>query len=456
MGLVQAAWEGGRVGEVLRLLDREKADNHDLCGFEWNYWKRQCNQDIRSINIPDLRNYGVFSADGTRIASCTGETPLSRDGSGFRQIGWTVWDTATGKKTGSFEFPEGDGRLPSLSTDGSLMAISLQTSDDKVRGKHEHLLISSELSTGHRLATLRHLENSPYVLAFSSDGRKLAGVVTPHGAQGKPVPGAALHIWDARTGNEIRVLPGTMGTMQCPAFSPDGSRVAAAVLADGSQSLTEAKIWELESGRVVASFPTASSLQAPILSLCFSPDGQALAVVGEEPAGCVLEVWDLKTKRCRFTLHGRSRRFQSQTFFSPDSRWIAYPLGQFQLGVWDASSGKELAHYQGHREPLIAVGFSRDGRTLLSADESGTVKAWDVPASATAVFGPVEEYTFTAAPSPDAQRIATVTGNASSPTVRVWDTTCRPLLSLKRSVAPDQERTHYPSLRFSARGDRLA
>src|SRR5262249_9897611 len=38
MELVQTAWEGGRLGEVARLLDREKADNPDLRGFEWNYW----------------------------------------------------------------------------------------------------------------------------------------------------------------------------------------------------------------------------------------------------------------------------------------------------------------------------------------------------------------------------------------------------------------------------------
>jgi hypothetical protein len=37
MKLVQAAWEGGRIGEVIGLLDREKADNPDLCSFEWNY-----------------------------------------------------------------------------------------------------------------------------------------------------------------------------------------------------------------------------------------------------------------------------------------------------------------------------------------------------------------------------------------------------------------------------------
>ena len=79
MGLVQAAWEGGRVGEVLKLLDQEKADNPDLCGFEWNYWKRQCNQETRThhLRVP-WTSFGAFSADGTRIVTCTETAPLSR------------------------------------------------------------------------------------------------------------------------------------------------------------------------------------------------------------------------------------------------------------------------------------------------------------------------------------------------------------------------------------------
>ena len=47
MGLVQAAWEGGRLDEALRRLDQEKADNPDLRGFEWYYWMRQAHQDVR-------------------------------------------------------------------------------------------------------------------------------------------------------------------------------------------------------------------------------------------------------------------------------------------------------------------------------------------------------------------------------------------------------------------------
>ena len=52
MGLVQAAWEGGRHREVTRLLEREKAENPDLLGFEWNYWMRQSHQAARTISLP--------------------------------------------------------------------------------------------------------------------------------------------------------------------------------------------------------------------------------------------------------------------------------------------------------------------------------------------------------------------------------------------------------------------
>ncbi len=376
----------------------------------------------------------------------------------YRVIDWTVWDTTSGKKVASLVFPEGDAEHPCLSPDGSLLAICLQTPDDKATGAHEYLLTCVEVSTGRRLAALRHLENSPGSLSFSSDGRKLAGVITPHGAGGRPAPGAALHIWDARTCDEIRVVPGMMWAYQSPAFSPDGTRVAAVVVADGSPSLSEIKIWDIDSSREVASFPTAAA--GGLWSwLGFSPDGQALAAVGESPAGCVLEVWDMKTKRSRFTLHGPSNRFRSQAVFSPDSRLIAYALSQLQVGVWDASNGRELAHYQGHLTQVISLSFSRDGRNLLSADNnSGTVKVWDAPATISALLLNREGFPSGSAVSPDARRIVTnqtlkvsAAGLVKefSAGVDVWDATGQLLRSLTRSTARKDEPSRLNSVAWS-------
>src|SRR5262249_2663174 len=70
LNLAQAAWEGGQVGEVLQLLDREQTASPDLCGFEWHYWRRQCNADLRTLKLPGLSDGMAFlSADGTRLAS---------------------------------------------------------------------------------------------------------------------------------------------------------------------------------------------------------------------------------------------------------------------------------------------------------------------------------------------------------------------------------------------------
>ena len=42
LNLARTAWEEGQTGDVLKLLDLEKAASPDLCGFEWHYWRRRC------------------------------------------------------------------------------------------------------------------------------------------------------------------------------------------------------------------------------------------------------------------------------------------------------------------------------------------------------------------------------------------------------------------------------
>ncbi len=583
MELVQAAWEGGRLGEVIRLLDREKADSPDLCGFEWNYWMRRYHQGTRTISIPESKRnspsiafrYVAFSADGSRLVSNSSGFPYSTNvkDPDQRVVDWTVWDTTSGEKVASLAFPEGEGLRPSLSADGSRLAISLQTPNDKSNGKHEHLLTVVETATGRRLVSGRRLENSPYVLVFSPDGRKLAGVITPHEADaraargmplhawadGSPALGKALHVWDAETGREIRVIPGSFEAHQSPAFSPDGTRVAAALLARGSDSLKDfdlrltpwgdgtgvptsgtalvivgtdgdnrvhvrvfdrdghrvtdtdetklppaqaqailtlkqrvpgllpphvmtdpdkerilgavasilrqnplrdVKVWELDSGREVISFPMAASLMRSPLWLGFSPDGGALATAATNPAGDVLQVWDLTTGRSRFAIPLQSLSLSTQeefqAAFSPDGHRIACALNPLQVAAWDAADGKNRTLYQGHVLPVIAIAFSRDGRNLLAADRAGTVKVWDAADGSAARILDGEGPVTGPAVSPDARRIAGIVARrGSSP--KVWDTTGRLLLSLpKRSTPPDEATRTDSSVVWSARGDRLA
>jgi serine/threonine protein kinase/WD40 repeat protein len=456
MGLVQADWEGGRVDEALRRLDQEKAGNPDLCGFEWNYWMRQAHQDVRTFRIPNALNLNYFNVDGTRFASRRWDMARAGSTMAVRQP-YAVWDTASGREIARLDHPEADGMAPGLSADGSLLAAALQTEDE---GKpHEHMMAIWDVATGRRLATIRGLENSgPAPPAFSPDGRRLAGIVTPHGANERAaVPGAALHIWDARTGDEIRVIPGIMGNRQRPAFSPDGTRVAAATQADGSPFASEVRTWDVDSGRQVASFPMAIAAGGSTFWLAFSPDGQSLLAVGELPAGSEMQVWDLKAGRPRFAVHETSRSYRLYPpAFSPDSRRIACALGDFQVGVWDAADGKQLALYQGHLAMVEAVAFSQDGRELMSADSTSTVKVWTARATAGTLLLDSGADGAGAAVTPDARRIAGAIAKDSSSGVKVWDASGRMLRSLRRSRARADEPALSGHVGWSARGDRLA
>jgi dipeptidyl aminopeptidase/acylaminoacyl peptidase len=202
---------------------------------------RRYQQGARKLSIPEFKpnfpaisfRYVAFSADGARFVSNSSGLPISTNARtpDQRVVDWTVRDATSGEQVASLGFPEGEGLRPSLSADGSRLAISVQTPNDKTNVKYEHLIIVVETATGRRLVDGRRLENSPDVLVFSPDGRKLAGVIAPHDVDARPALrrplhawadsssalGKALHVWDAETGREIRGLPASWsGGVPCP------------------------------------------------------------------------------------------------------------------------------------------------------------------------------------------------------------------------------------------------
>ncbi len=77
------------------------------------------------------------------------------------------------------------------------------------------------------------------VLAASPDGSRVMG--------GSRYDGK-LRLFDARTGKELRRLPGHAGWVTCVAFSPDGSRA----LSGGADG---AKLWDVASGKLLRTWP---------------------------------------------------------------------------------------------------------------------------------------------------------------------------------------------------------
>ena len=139
-----------------------------------------------------------------------------------------------------------------------------------------------ETATG-RMIVRRTLKNNPLIPSSSArtaGGSGRLSVLTRRTRN--TAPGMQFSSGTRRRGPRSEPIPGTFpreGSRH--AFSPDGNRVAA-VIETGRQPEPEGvKLWEVDSGREVASFPTAGPIDTAELS--FSPDGKTLAAVAAYP-----------------------------------------------------------------------------------------------------------------------------------------------------------------------------
>src|SRR5438552_4610348 len=69
--------------------------------------------------------------------------------------------------------------------------------------------------------------------------------------------------------------------------------------------------------------------------------------------------------------------------FSPDGKMLAWGDNDFAITLWDVAASQEKARMEGHAGPIRSVAFSPDGKMLASAGFDYTkggvsIKLWEV------------------------------------------------------------------------------
>jgi WD40 repeat protein len=215
-----------------------------------------------------------------------------------------------------------------------------------------------------RLGTVRFRHgDSIRGVAFSPDGKMLASVSSD-----------GIRLWEAVTGQQMRLLGGQMVGASAIAFSPDGT-----MLATGSYDRV-VRLWDIMGGKEIRQM---HGHQDGIHSIRFSPDGKSLASAGGDG---VVRLWDVASGKELPSFVGHEDQINPRptnirqvlcVAFSPDGKVLASAcLQDKRILLWEVSTGQVRSLPDQDR--AVAVAFSPDGKTLASAGHDRIVRLWDV------------------------------------------------------------------------------
>jgi RNA polymerase sigma factor (sigma-70 family) len=197
-------------------------------------------------------------------------------------------------------------------------------------------------------------------LAFSPDGKLLA---VADSGNGKNFSGG-LYLWDLERGRYFRQLPTPGEQVLFTNFSRDGRWIAATTTGG-------VRVWEVRTGRAVAD--NEATHCGSLTRIAVSSKGLVTTASFDH----TVRIWDAATGRQRLKLdHDQP---VENVILTPDGTNVVTATGT-TLRFWDLLNGKELKRLPGQKRYATgrAMGFTPDGRRLLSWADYRSLRTWDV------------------------------------------------------------------------------
>ena len=385
---------------------------------------------VANLNDP-YENYTsdvVFSPDGTRVVAAATDNRLyvldARDGKEVGQLighAWYPWTLAFGKDS---------QRLFSSGWDGNIRRWDLKSMQESPLEKLKYatsvigaspngkwIAVAYEkgrvalvtVADGKEVASLALGKVAPSQVAFSTDSQLLA----IGGSDEKQVH---VSVWDIATAKEHHRWEWDLGkdpnsSVQALAFSPDGSRLAAAVFRQ-----SKAYLWDMETKNQIASLD-----HSEIYGLDFDATGESVVTVGWDThfrewdaetgelgvdldlkkgqedlrmygvscsavgdlvatahMNAKIKIWNRKDMTLRSEIDVRQSFVFGALAFSKDGLWLASGAASGRISVWDPFTGEKAMEVGKHESNAYTVCFGSDLRTLVSGGGDGMGFQWDL------------------------------------------------------------------------------
>lgn len=308
-----------------------------------------------------------------------------------------------------------------------------------------------DLVKGEHKKTLRRHKGGLNCLTFSPDGKTLAS-----GGEGEFIRGedgnfrrdnGVFHVWDAVKGKRKHRFSGEdMFDIRSVAFSPDSSLLVGGdqfgqihlvdpntgkyikkleghskeivaisfsadmrTFASGSKDGT-LRIWEVVSGE---SKQTFEGFFDEVIGFDVSADGKTILMGGSGPT-CL---WDVASGKREKTFTESS--YAGNIAFIPGGKFIL-PWTNAKF-LYDRNTGERAAHFLGIGSSAASVGFSPDGKKIVTGNDDGTVLLFDVERrnyKGQVTLAAHQRRVVSLAYSPDGK---TIVSASADKTIKLWD-----------------------------------
>jgi len=200
-------------------------------------------------------------------------------------------------------------------------------------------------------------------IAFSSDGRFLVAAHGEYRTEG------TVRIWDMPQKKEVAEWQEPLGVYSAD-VSADGRFAAYS-----TQRENLVKVRSIESGAEILKI-TMGGRSARVR---FSPDGKTLVTASTDGELKLWNVADGKESKCFASLS-----FNLQCVaFSRDGNYVVAGGGPFRednfgwAGVWEVSSGKQIAEMKDMPDSVLGIAISPDGRLVATAGRDAVARWWE-------------------------------------------------------------------------------
>ncbi len=294
-----------------------------------------------------------------------------------------------------------------LSNNGPQAVSLLNGCEKEFRGWEWNYL--SRLTNLHLLEMKKDPNEEFSGAAFSPDGTRIAAA----GELGTVI------VWNAVTGQEffsVKFLkpanaPFTrrVGTLK---YSPDGTKLLV------SCPDSKVRLLDAENGKELANYP---GFDWGVGNVAFSPDGRRIAACGGHEGvvhSYTTRIWDTESRELLLNLVGHSHSVNGIAF-SPDGEQLASAGQDRCVRVWDLRSGRTVLELPAEASELLGVSYSSDGRRILVGGTDSMIHVWDAKTGEPLRSMPGHrEMVRTIASSRDGRRYVTASVDA---TAAVWN-----------------------------------